>query len=266
MLGLDRMSTTHYSNSILQTLPGGFPWQHFATLPILQTSRKSSSEFYHRFLGTEELGRSTEGDITITDGFYNLTFFKKRPSLGEMHMELGLHHIGLQVDDLEEVKGRFIEIESARHDHSGSRMISSTARSASTTRNAARSLFRRAASACRRAKKNASRACAISPTTPSIRRSMLQFYTQVFRPARSSVELPAPPAGPRQSFLRRRQDQSGDPSVLQSNRRPRSQIRHQSHRLSDQRDAGDDGGTEQRLENRAAPVDAPLRGISLPRS
>lgn len=31
-------------------------------------------EFYRRFLGTEELGRSPEGDISITDGFYNLTF------------------------------------------------------------------------------------------------------------------------------------------------------------------------------------------------
>lgn len=66
------------------------------------------ADFYHHFLRTEELGRSADGDISITDGYYNLTFFKKRPSLGEMHMELGLHHIGLQVDDLEDVKGRFI--------------------------------------------------------------------------------------------------------------------------------------------------------------
>ncbi len=65
-------------------------------------------DFYHRFLGTEELGRSPEGDISITDGYYNLTFFRRRPSLGEMSMETGLHHVGLQVDDLEEVKGRFL--------------------------------------------------------------------------------------------------------------------------------------------------------------
>jgi len=64
-------------------------------------------DFYHRFLGTEELGRSSEGDISITDGFYNLTFFKRRPALGEMKMGLGLHHIGLAVDDLETVKGKF---------------------------------------------------------------------------------------------------------------------------------------------------------------
>lgn len=67
-------------------------------------------DFYRRFLGTEELGRSPEGDITITDGFYNLTFFKKRPGLGEMHTDTGLHHIGLQVDDLEDVKGRYLKL------------------------------------------------------------------------------------------------------------------------------------------------------------
>jgi catechol 2,3-dioxygenase-like lactoylglutathione lyase family enzyme len=67
-------------------------------------------DFYQRFLGTEELGRSAEGDISITDGYYNLTFFKKRPALGEMKMDLGLHHIGLEVDDLEEIKGKFLAL------------------------------------------------------------------------------------------------------------------------------------------------------------
>jgi len=77
-------------------------------IAYLANEPEKLAEFYRRFLGTEELGRSMEGDISITDGYYNLTFFKKRPSLGEMQMKLGLHHIGLQVDDLEEVKGRFI--------------------------------------------------------------------------------------------------------------------------------------------------------------
>jgi len=66
------------------------------------------ASFYHRFLQMEEIGRSTEGDITITDGFYNLTLFKKRGSLNEPRMELGLNHIGLEVDSLEEVKYRYL--------------------------------------------------------------------------------------------------------------------------------------------------------------
>jgi catechol 2,3-dioxygenase-like lactoylglutathione lyase family enzyme len=65
--------------------------------------------FYNKFLGTEELGRSPEGDISITDGFYNLTFFRKRPALREPTMELGLHHIGLEVADLEEAKAQYLK-------------------------------------------------------------------------------------------------------------------------------------------------------------
>jgi len=67
------------------------------------------TDFYNRFLGTKELGRSPEGDISVTDGFYNLTFFKKRSALREPTMELGLHHIGLEVADLEEVKGHYLK-------------------------------------------------------------------------------------------------------------------------------------------------------------
>ena len=54
------------------------------------------------------VGAIAEGDISITDGYYNLTFFKHRPALGEMKMDLGLHHIGLEVDNLEEAKGKFL--------------------------------------------------------------------------------------------------------------------------------------------------------------
>lgn len=67
------------------------------------------ADFYNRFLGTKEIGRSAEGDISLTDGFYNLTFFKKRPALREPGMETGLHHVGVAVDDLEEVKARYLK-------------------------------------------------------------------------------------------------------------------------------------------------------------
>lgn len=76
-------------------------------IAYLSEDPDSQASFYHRFLGTEEMGRSPEGDISITDGFYNLTFFKTRPGLVEPRMELGLNHIGLQVDDLAEVERRY---------------------------------------------------------------------------------------------------------------------------------------------------------------
>lgn len=76
---------------------------------FLSENPEKIADFYKRFLGTKEIGRSAEGDISLTDGFYNLTFFKKRAALREVRMETGLHHVGLAVDDLEEVKARYLE-------------------------------------------------------------------------------------------------------------------------------------------------------------
>lgn len=63
--------------------------------------------FYTGFLDMRELARSPEGDISLTDGLYNLTLFKKRPALGELRMSRGLHHIGLEVESLSEVRARY---------------------------------------------------------------------------------------------------------------------------------------------------------------
>src|SRR5687768_7077666 len=78
-----------------------FPMATLRYVAYLAEDPAKLVDFYHRFLGTEELGRTADGDITISDGFYNLTFFRNRPELGEMQLNNGLHHIGLQVDDLE---------------------------------------------------------------------------------------------------------------------------------------------------------------------
>jgi catechol 2,3-dioxygenase-like lactoylglutathione lyase family enzyme len=67
------------------------------------------ADFYNRFLGTKEIGRSPEGDVSLTDGFYNLSFFKKRAALREPGMETGLHHVGVGVENLEEVKARYLQ-------------------------------------------------------------------------------------------------------------------------------------------------------------
>lgn len=78
-------------------------------IAFLSENPEKITDFYNRFLGTKELGRSAQGDVSITDGFYNLTFFKARPSLREPIMQVGLHHIGVQVDNLEEVKARYLK-------------------------------------------------------------------------------------------------------------------------------------------------------------
>src|SRR5262249_7890392 len=98
-----------YSISLGVASFAGLVWSVSQLLYLLQ--RAGHFKFFSPsfFVGLE-LGRSPEGDISITDGYYNLTFFKRRPALGEMRMDLGLHHIGLEVDNLEEVKGRFLTL------------------------------------------------------------------------------------------------------------------------------------------------------------
>lgn len=58
--------------------------------------------FYKQYFSMSELGRSADGDIALTDGFYNLSIVKPR---GE-DTELGLSHVGVEIDDIHEVEGR----------------------------------------------------------------------------------------------------------------------------------------------------------------
>ncbi|MFM1815977.1 MAG: hypothetical protein RLZ98_2672 [Pseudomonadota bacterium] len=66
----------------------------------------SLSRFYSRHFGFDELGRSNEGDVSITDGYMNFTFLKRR-DLHFARNECGLHHIGLAVDDIDDVRARY---------------------------------------------------------------------------------------------------------------------------------------------------------------
>jgi len=66
------------------------------------------ARFYGGRFGMTELGRSNEGDVSLSDGFYNFTVFKNRKGLQEPRKEIGLHHIGLQVDSISEVRNRYL--------------------------------------------------------------------------------------------------------------------------------------------------------------
>lgn len=79
-------------------------------IAYLSRNPEELAKFYHRFLQTRELGRSPAGDISITDGFFNLALFKKRAALGEPRMEEGLNHIGVDVESIEEVKERYLRM------------------------------------------------------------------------------------------------------------------------------------------------------------
>lgn len=69
-------------------------------LAFLSDDPGALADFYARHFDLDELGRSNQGDVSLSDGFYNLTFLKRRSELMELHNDTGLHHVGLQVPDM----------------------------------------------------------------------------------------------------------------------------------------------------------------------
>lgn len=76
-------------------------------LSVLSRDPAWLASFYSEHLGLRRLGESPDGDISLTDGAYNLTLFKHRESLREPRMEIGLHHLGIAVDSIAEIERRY---------------------------------------------------------------------------------------------------------------------------------------------------------------
>jgi catechol 2,3-dioxygenase-like lactoylglutathione lyase family enzyme len=76
-------------------------------LALLCAEPSALAGFYARCLGMEEIGRTDAGDVSLTDGGFNLTLFKLRPQLHEPRMESGPHHLGIAVDNVEETLARY---------------------------------------------------------------------------------------------------------------------------------------------------------------
>jgi len=76
-------------------------------LALLCVNPAALAGFYRHNFGMDEVGRSAAGDVTMTDGGFNVTLFRNRPELGEPRMEAGLHHLGVAVDDVDAVVARY---------------------------------------------------------------------------------------------------------------------------------------------------------------
>jgi len=76
-------------------------------LAVNSKNPEQLAKFYKAHLNMEELGRSPEGDVSLTDGFFNLTLFKQRLELGELRQDMGAHHIGLEVDNIADILTRY---------------------------------------------------------------------------------------------------------------------------------------------------------------
>jgi catechol 2,3-dioxygenase-like lactoylglutathione lyase family enzyme len=76
-------------------------------LAMLCAGPATLADFYIRHFGLEVVGGTDSGDVTLTDGSFNITLFRKRPDLREPHTELGIHHLGIAVDSIEATVARF---------------------------------------------------------------------------------------------------------------------------------------------------------------
>ena len=76
-------------------------------LALLCAEPAALATFYRHNFGLHELGRSADGDVTLTDGGFNVALFRHRPELREPRMELGLHHLGIAVEDVDAAVARY---------------------------------------------------------------------------------------------------------------------------------------------------------------
>jgi len=78
-------------------------------IAIVTQRPEALASFYSTYFGMLELGRGAEGDISLTDGFYNLALLKQRAGLDVPDDRLGLSHYGIEIDDIHEIEARLEE-------------------------------------------------------------------------------------------------------------------------------------------------------------
>ena len=75
-------------------------------LAITARDPEALARYYALYFGLWLLGQSEDGDISMTDGVYNVTFFKQRAALGDEDAQLGTNHFGVEVDNMAELEDR----------------------------------------------------------------------------------------------------------------------------------------------------------------
>jgi catechol 2,3-dioxygenase-like lactoylglutathione lyase family enzyme len=82
---------------------------HFGYMAIVSEQPKAVADFYVKYFEMWELGHSDAGDISITDGFMNVSILKQRPGVEGASGRSGLSHFGIAVSDIHEVEGNLEE-------------------------------------------------------------------------------------------------------------------------------------------------------------
>jgi catechol 2,3-dioxygenase-like lactoylglutathione lyase family enzyme len=80
-------------------------------LAMLSHQPEAIANFYRGYFTMKELGRSPEGNISLTDGYMNLTIFNIHSKLREFEPRLavGMNHLGVAVDSIDETVKRYLK-------------------------------------------------------------------------------------------------------------------------------------------------------------
>lgn len=80
-------------------------------LAMLSHQPDAIADFYRGYFNMKELGRSPQGDVSLTDGYFNISVLKFRNELRdtEPRLAIGANHLGLEVDSIEETVERYLK-------------------------------------------------------------------------------------------------------------------------------------------------------------
>jgi catechol 2,3-dioxygenase-like lactoylglutathione lyase family enzyme len=76
-------------------------------LAIASDDPAGLGEWYRRWFGFEELNRTADGAVYLSDGYFNLGFLKR----GDDAPKLGLHHIGFAIESIVEIERNLEDFE-----------------------------------------------------------------------------------------------------------------------------------------------------------
>jgi catechol 2,3-dioxygenase-like lactoylglutathione lyase family enzyme len=73
-------------------------------LAIMCDDPTEMRDWYQRWFGFEELNRTPEGSVYVTDGHLTVGLLKRSAAVGESNHERGVHHFGFQIESILEVE------------------------------------------------------------------------------------------------------------------------------------------------------------------
>jgi catechol 2,3-dioxygenase-like lactoylglutathione lyase family enzyme len=82
---------------------------HFGYMAIVSEQPRAVADFYVKYFDMWELGHSDAGDVSITDGFLNVSILRQRAGVEGAGGRPGLSHFGIAIRDINEVEGNLEE-------------------------------------------------------------------------------------------------------------------------------------------------------------